>query len=105
MIKKKRTVRSFKTLITCIEHSNPGFKWNWDEQLLKGKLFGGVFGRKEYDFDGKQGFYTTCRFIKSVETIKAGVEVPEDFLLKKKTNGLDDPDFTLMDDSLDDLPF
>lgn len=103
--KELKTLRGFKTLISCIEHSNSGYKWNWDEATLKGKLFGGVFGRKEYEFDGKQGFYTTCRFVKSVEAIKAGVEVPDDFLLKKKSNGLDDPDFSLMDDSLDDLPF
>lgn len=101
---EQRTLRSFKTLINSIEESNSGYKWNWDEASLKGKLFGGVFGRKEYDFDGKQGFYTTCRFIKNVDAIKAGVEVPDDFLLNKKP---DDPlkDFVPLPNESNDVPF
>ena len=107
--KEKKTLRGFKTLITCLEHSNGSYKWDWDETKLKGKLFGGVFGRKEYAFNGKQGFFTTCRFIKSVEAVKAGVEIPEDFLLKKKDDtfsmmGIGDEDFSLMADD-DDVPF
>lgn len=106
--KELKTLRGFKTLINAIEKSNSGYKWNWDEQTLKGKLFGGVFGRKEYEFDGKSGFYTTCRFVKTVDAIKAGVEVPEDWLLQKKNSsfsvtGLDE-DFHLMADD-DDIPF
>lgn len=103
--KEIKTLRGFKTLINCIEKSNSGYKWNWDEQTLKGKLFGGVFGRKEYEFNGKTGFFTTCRFVKTVEAVKAGVEVPEDWLLQKKSGGFDDADFMLMDDSDTDIPF
>ncbi len=68
----------FKGMITAIENSNSGYKWNWDESTLKGKLFGGVFGQEEYQGnDGKIKLSTKCRFIRSVEQIRKGVEVPE----------------------------
>lgn len=41
----------FKGLITCIEQSNQGFVFNWnnpDERVLKGKRVGFVFGEEEY---------------------------------------------------------
>ena len=31
-------VAYFKGFITCVENSNPGYKWNWDETTLKGKF-------------------------------------------------------------------
>lgn len=109
--KEIKTLRIFKTAMTSIEESNIGFKWNWDENALKGKMFGGVFGRKQYDFNNKQGFYTECRFLRSVETIKKGVEIPEDKLLadgvdalasKAKSMGVDFTEITGVDS---DLPF
>ncbi len=68
----------YKGLITCIENSNPGYKWNFDENTLKGKLFGGVFGQEEYLNDkGETKLSTKCRFIRSVEAVRKGVQVPE----------------------------
>lgn len=104
--KEAKTVSIFKTAMDCIEKSNPGYVWNWDESSLKGKLFGGVFGRKEYDFEGRHGFYTECRFIRSVEEIKKGVEIPEDKLLSGARQQNDNAGYNdvppLTDD---DLPF
>ena len=72
------SVKFFKGMMTAIENSNPGYKWNWDEKTLKGKLFGGVFGQEEYQGqDGSIKLSTKCRFIRSVEQVKKGVEVPE----------------------------
>lgn len=84
--KSVKTVSIFKTAMTAIEESNPGYKWNWDESSLKGKLFGGVFGRKEYDFNNRHGFYVECRYIRTVEEVKNGVDVPEDKLLNTSNN-------------------
>ena len=68
----------FKGLITAIERSNPGFIWNWDENSLKGKLFGGVFGREEYmGTDGKPRWSCKVRFVRSVEGVE-DVSAPED---------------------------
>ena len=49
----KEYIQYFKGFMTALENSNSGFKWDWDENKLKGKLFGGVFGEEEYEKDGK----------------------------------------------------
>ena len=68
----------FKGLITAIERSNPGYTWNWDETSLKGKLFGGVFGREEYmGTDGKPRWSCKVRAVRSVEGVE-DVPAPEE---------------------------
>lgn len=68
----------FKGLISSIEKSNPGYTWNWDEKTLKGKKFGGVFGREQYiGSDGQAHWSTKCLYARSVEGI-ADVEPPKD---------------------------
>ena len=81
-ITEGKSVPFFKGLITSIEESNAGYKWNWDEKTLEGKLFGGVFGREQYrKQDGKLAMATKCVSIRSVKAIRDGVEAPEDKLL------------------------
>ena len=62
---------NFKTLITSIEKSNPGYKWTWDEKSLIGKTFGGLFGLEEFKLptDGTVITFCRCRFIRSTEKI------------------------------------
>lgn len=71
----------FKGLVTAIENSNPGYTWQWGENTeksLKGKLFGGVFGQEEYlNNNGEVKLSTKCMYIRSVEQIRKGVEVPK----------------------------
>ena len=64
------TKRRFKTFIVCVEDSNDGFHWDWDESKLKGKLVGGIFNEKEYEFNGNTGFYTALHHFVAVETIR-----------------------------------
>lgn len=81
------STKFFKGMITAIEKSNDGYKWDWKEESLKGKLFGGVFGQEEYEKqDGSIGVSTKCRFIRSVEQIRKGVEAPEIKRLKLADN-------------------
>lgn len=96
----------FKGLMTAIEESNRGFKWNWDLSSLKGKLFGGVIGLEEYEYDGKRGMTPKIRYTTSTQTIKEGVRIPEDKLLSKppKEDNLNDIDFHLMAED-DSIPF
>ncbi len=81
------TNKGFKTFIDAVEKSNSGFDEAqlWSEAFcayLKGKLVGGVFGREEYiDSQGKKRFSTKCMQFRDVETIRKGVEAPEDRLL------------------------
>lgn len=108
-ITEGKSVPFFKGLITSIEESNAGYKWNWDETTLEGKLFGGVFGREQYrKQDGKLAMATKCVSIRSVKAIRDGVEAPADKLLQDgDTYPTSTPPVynfeTLKDD--DELPF
>lgn len=76
----------FKGMIFSIEASNNGYKWNWNEASLKGKFFGGVFGQEEYENSkGETKVATKLMFIRSTESIRNGVEVPE--IKKLRHNG------------------
>lgn len=79
-----KTKQSFKRFTTSVERSNEGYTWNWDETSLKGKMFGGVFGREEFlTKDGKLKFTTKCRFPRSIDSIRKGdFTIPEDKLHK-----------------------
>ena len=82
------TKTAFKRFITSVEKSNEGYTWNWDENSLKGKLFGGVFGREEFKTnEGTYKFATKCRFPRSIESIRTGnFTIPDDKLMDKKNN-------------------
>lgn len=85
------TNRGFKTFVTSVEESNPGFKVAWGEAFeksLKDKRVGAIFRREEYvKNDGTVGKITKPFTFRSVATIKAGVEIPEPKLLNKPTGG------------------
>lgn len=108
------TMRRFKTVITAFEESNPGYHWNWDENTLKGKTIGALFNNKEYEFNGRHGFFTNCHSLLAAERIRSGkFSIPDDTLLKK-TSGPNDPytnpignGFMIIPDGVDDegLPF
>lgn len=81
------TMRRFKTVMNAFEDSNSGYHWNWDEQTLKGKLIGALFNNKEYEFNGRHGFFTNCHSLVTVEKIRSGkFEIPEDTLLKNNSS-------------------
>lgn len=99
----KKTMSYFKGVITSIEASNQGYKFDWDEKKLVGKLFGGVFRRKEYEYNGSRGFYTECGFVRSTNGI-FDVGVPKDKMLP--STGYSNSDTNDFEDvSDDDLPF
>lgn len=64
-------VAYFKGFLTCVENSNPGFKWNWDESKLIGKKICGVFQYEEYENqEGKRGIKVRLNKFRSMEKIK-----------------------------------
>ncbi len=76
-------MRRFKTVMTNFEESNKGYHWNWNEQTLKGLMIGALFNNKEYEVDGRRGFFTNCHSLVTTEKIRSGkFEVPADTLLK-----------------------
>ena len=69
------TKKSFKRWMEAFEDSNPGYKWNWDENTLKGKLIGGIFGEVLKTMTDENGqdkdiTYVTLRFPASVANIR-----------------------------------
>lgn len=71
----------FKGIITSIEKSNPGYRWDWNEKGLVGKQFGGIFQREEFlTTDGQKKMATKCVQVRSLEGLK-NAKVPEDKLL------------------------
>ena len=99
--------RTFGNAIWAIEESNPSFRWAWDENALKGKMVGVLFRNFEYDVDGNQGWSTECCTFVSVEDVRTGnFKQPKDKPLRNKsTNNATTNNFTVLDDSSDDLPF
>lgn len=100
----------FKGMITAIEESNSGFKFDFDEKKLTGKMVGCVFGREQYEKENKElAFATKIVQIRSVEAIKAGVEPPEDKLLDAKQTSSGKSDSTAFGTEIvfddDDVPF
>lgn len=102
-IKNSEDMKYFKGFMVAIENSNLGFKWDWNEKNLVGKLFGGVFGQEEYKSNnGKIKLSTKCRFVRTIEQIKKDVNIPE---IKRLTNEVPSTGHDYMEENDDDLPF
>jgi hypothetical protein len=70
---KETAAGMFKHFINCVEESNTGYKWAWDEQSLVHKYVGVVLGEEEYEKrDGSIGVKLVVKDIKTVEQIKNG---------------------------------
>lgn len=84
--------RGFKTFVTAVEESNPGFVVRWDEtfsQCFVGKKVGGIFRREQYETrNGELKWSTKCFAFRSVQTIRDGVEKPEDKYLDDNAKGV-----------------
>lgn len=64
-------VAYFKGFITCVENSNVGYKWNWDETTLTGKKICGVFLYEEYEKqDGKRAVKVRLNKFRSLDKMK-----------------------------------
>ena len=46
--------RVFEGNLWCVEQSNPGYSWDWDEKKLKGKIIGFSLRRKLYTYKDKK---------------------------------------------------
>ena len=102
------TKRRFKTVIEALEESNTGYHFDWDEKKFEGKLIGGLFNEREYEFNGDIKKSTNLAQLCSVEKIRKGTyQLPEDKLLSR-TNATNTatPGFMSIPDGIgDSLPF
>lgn len=70
-------VSYFKGFITCVENSNVGYKWDWDETKLRGKKICGVFQYEEYEKqDGAKAVKVRLNKFRSLDKMK-DVEVSD----------------------------
>lgn len=100
------TIRTLKTQMTAIEDSNEGYTWEWDENTLVGLTAGLLFRNKEYEYNGKQGFWTEpFRFIAAEKVRSGDFTIPKDKLLNNgsQSYGSEHTDFTPLSD--DEVPF
>ena len=103
---KEKALGMFKHFTNCVEESNPGFKWNWQEQKLVGLRFGATLQEEEYlNNDGEVRTKLVVKDIKTVKQIMDG-----DFKVPT-TKKLDKPvatpasDFAMLSDDDAQLPF
>lgn len=76
---------SFKRFITAVENSNAGFKWNWIESQLVGKVVVFAFGKVEEIVENPKTHRKSLkwlvkpRFPHSIKSYKEGkIDIPED---------------------------
>lgn len=102
---KDSALGMFKGFTNAVEGSNDGYKWDWKEKTLEGKMVGLVLGEEEYvKNDGSVGTRLKVRSVKTVQDIKDGrFRIPQ---IKKlddsKTADAAPAGFVQSDD---DLPF
>lgn len=92
MLEGEKSAGFLKGLMTSLEASNDGFKWNWDEKKLKDLKCGAIFGEEEYEkMDGSIGTSTKIKFIRTVKAIQDGnYKVPELKKLQPKGEAFED---------------
>ena len=100
--------KSFNNFIACLEETNNGFHWAWDETALKGKGIGVLFRNKEWEYNGSTGWTTECCAVTTAKDIREGnFKMPKDKPLKAKETASATSfsnAFTAVDDDAD-LPF
>lgn len=105
MLEGEKAVGFLKGLMTSLEASNEGFKWDWDEKKLVNLKCGAIFGEEEYEkMDGSVGTTTKIKFIRTVKAIQDGnFKIPELKKIPQKGEAFEDFVNSISDN--DDLPF
>lgn len=98
---KEKALGFFKQFLSCVEQSNNGYRWDWNEKSLVGKLVGIVLAEEEYERrDGSVGTRLRVSKTTPVDVIREGrFEVPEKKILTNRSAVVQ----TQVAD--DDLPF
>ena len=113
---KPQALPFFKRFVVAVEKSNDGFKFDFDEQKLVGKLFIANFGIEEYDNGEEIKESIKIQEARSIQSYKEGkIQIPKPKTLPQKdhekyisntNHKTNDPDsLSGMDIDSEDLPF
>lgn len=98
--------KRFGNMIACIEESNPGYVWDWNEAGLKDKFVGLVFGNEEYSFNGYSGWKAKPQLFVSTDDIYTGnFKTPKDKPLRAEEAASVPAGFTPVEGDDEELPF
>ena len=100
--------KSFKTFITSVEKSNPGFTVNWGDgfaECFKNKLAGAVFGVVNDYYNGRNIAKHQLRWFRSAEGVK-DADIPAEIETKayKDNNGVSAATPPIGSDGFMDIP-
>lgn len=96
----------FKTFVTCLEESNSGYHFDWNEQLWKGKFFGGLFHIEQTEYQGKVYDHTRLKWVTTVDKIREKkFNLPKDKLIEKESETTPDGFVNVPEGIADELPF
>ena len=104
---KESALGMFKHFTNCVEESNAGYKWDWNEKGLEHKYLGVVLGEEEYrKNNGEIGVKLVVKDVKTTDQILKGeFKVPAiKKLAETATAPTSAPNFVEIG-SMDDLPF
>lgn len=103
---KEKAQPFFKAFLTSVEQSNPNYKFDNDENTLRGKFVGIVLGEEEYlGNDGSIKTKLVVSKFTSISKIREGdFEVPPKKLLNSNGIGNAPISYAAVNDA-DDLPF
>ena len=85
--KDATTKKSFASWTTSFEKSNPGYKWDWDENKWVGKKVGLVFGETGTVIEGREVTFTEARFPVDAEKVRNGTAPTAKFKAKNGYQG------------------
>ena len=102
--KYKRFLGFFKSQIEAFNKSNANTNIDcskeWNTSVLKNKLVGAVFGNKEWEMNGRSGWFTNCDHLIPVEDIRNdNFTIPNDKPFSKKESDKLDAEIDRIADS------
>lgn len=110
--KDEWTKSSLKGMITAFEKSNAGYRWDWNEASLTGRLIGILFRNEEWEYEGKSGWAVRpFRAISVDSVLEKTFTLPKDKPLKKESttssyaNAPATDSYGFTDITSDDIPF